>query len=195
MDSFESDQGFSLAGVPLAASEVPDRNYLQHFWYAVHTRCRHEKVVAKEFSAKKINHFLPLVPRRRRWSDRYVTVHEPLFPGYVLVHMIHSNYAQRIGVLDCRGVIGLVGNGRTAYPIPDDEVASVKSIVKSRLECSPYPYLSEGSLVEVIHGPLAGVCGILIHEPRGHRLVVSISLFSQSISAEIDIADVRLCDV
>jgi transcription termination/antitermination protein NusG len=164
------------------------------YWYAVATRSRHEKAAAQELATKGVHHFLPLIPQRRRWSDRCVTVHEPLFPGYVLVNMVHSNCEQRVSVLECRSVVGFVGDGKTAWSIADAEVSSVRAIVDSRLEFSPYPYLREGSFVEVIRGPLAGTSGILLCEPKRHRLVVSISLFARSVSVEVDVADVRPCD-
>lgn len=196
MHTCRNDQNLVSDDVVSSSSILDARPelHLQRFWYAAYTCIRHEKVVAKELAAKKIDHFLPLVPCRRRWSDRCVTVHEPLFPGYVLVHLIRDDHAQRVAVLESRGVIRFVGDSKSAHPIPDGEVASVRTLVQSRLECSPYPYLHKGSFVEIIRGPLAGASGILIQEPKGHRLVVSVSLFAQSISAEVDVADVRPCD-
>ena len=120
-------------------------------------------------------------------------MYEPLFTGYVLVRLAYADYAQRVSVLDCRGVAKFVGDGRVAWPVPDSEVDSVRIIVQSRQEYSPYPYLQEGAPVEVIHGPLVGACGVLIREPRKHRLVVSVPMMAQSVAVEIDAADVRPC--
>ncbi len=176
----------------LRSREPADRCPQRH-WHAVHTRSRHEKVVAKELATKGIEHFLPLVPIRKRWSDRYVTVQEPLFPGYVLVRLAYRNYDHRVAVLSSTGVIQFVGNGKEAWLVPDVEVYSVQAMIHSQLECCPYPYLKEGMQVEVTHGPLAGATGILIREPARNRLIVSISLFAQSVSVEVDVADVRPC--
>ena len=176
-----------------AVAVAPDDAASEFCWYAVSTKSRHEKIVAQQFVAKQIEHFLPLAPFRRRWSNRYKTVYEPLFAGYVLVRLVHADYAQRVAVLDCRGVAKFVGNGAVAWPVPDREVDSVRIVVQSRLEYSPYPYLQKGTLVEVVHGPLIRACGILIIEPRKHRLVVSIPMMSQSVAVDIDVADVRPC--
>jgi transcriptional antiterminator RfaH len=178
----------------VATAVAPVELCLQPCWYAVSTRSRQEKVVAQELAARRIEHFLPLVPQRRRWSDRYVTIHEPLFPGYVLVHMVQADYVQRVAVLECRKVVRFIGDDKGAWPIAGAEVSSVKAIIQSRLECSPYPHLKKGSFVKVIHGPLAGARGILVREPRRHRLVVSISLFARSVSVGVDVADVRPCN-
>jgi transcription antitermination factor NusG len=195
MDSCGNNRGLIHTAAPRVATALaPAELRPQACWYAVSTRSRQEKVVSQELAAKRIEHFLPLVPQRRRWSDRYVIIHEPLFPGYVLVHMLQADYVQRVAVLECRSVVGFIGDDRGAWPIAEAEVSSVKTIIQSRLECSPYPHLKEGSFVKVIHGPLAGASGILIHEPRGHRLVVSVSLFARSVSVEVDVADVRPCN-
>ena len=195
MDAFGNNRGFThTVAPPVATAAAPAELRLQPCWYAVSTRSRHEKVVAQEFCLKQIEHFLPLVPQRRRWSDRYVTIHEPLFPGYILVRMVQADYGQRVAVLECRNVVRFIGHDNGAWPIPEAEVSSVKAVIESRLQCSPYPYLRKGTLVEVIHGPLAGARGLLIREPVRHRLVVSISLFARSVSVEVDVADVRRCN-
>jgi len=165
----------------------------QPCWYAVSTKPQHEMRVAKLLEAKQIEHFLPVAPVRRRWSDRYVTTPLPLFPRYVLVRLAYGDYDQRVAVLDCRSVAGFIGDGKIAWPIPETEIASVRILAQSGVECSTSRYLRAGSFVEVIHGPLAGAQGILIREPKKYRLAVSISLFAQSISAEVDVADVRPC--
>lgn len=163
-------------------------------WYAVQTRSRHEKLVARELAARQVDYYLPLVPCRKRRSDRYVVIQEPLFPGYVFTRLVYPDCDQRINVLDTRGVVRFLGDGVKAWPVSDEEVLSVKAVVQARVDCSPYPYLREGAYVEVIHGPLKHAKGILVEEPKNHRLVVSISLFAQSISAEVDVGDVRLCE-
>ena len=105
-----------------------------------------------------------------------------MFPGYVFVRLICGNYAQRVAVLGCTGVVGFVGDGQAAWPIPDAEINSVRTIIASRLDCLPYQFLKEGTLVDVVHSLLQGTTGILIQEPRKHRLVVTISLFARAVS-------------
>jgi hypothetical protein len=50
-------------------------------WYAIRTRSRHEKVVAKQLDGLQIENFLPLCNVIHRWSDRRKEVELPLFPG------------------------------------------------------------------------------------------------------------------
>src|SRR5687767_11594543 len=54
-------------------------------WYVLATRCRQERILAAEFSAMGVAHYLPLVTRSRNYGDQSVAVEVPLFPGYVFM--------------------------------------------------------------------------------------------------------------
>jgi transcription antitermination factor NusG len=95
-------------------------------------------------------------------------------------------------VLKCNGVVSIVSfEGRPA-PIPDQELDSIRLLVDSKLQYDPCPFLKEGSLVEVVSGPLRGVVGRLQRKSSGNaRLVLSVSLIGQAVSVEVDAADVK----
>jgi transcription antitermination factor NusG len=57
--------------------------------------------------------------------------------------------------------------------------------------CERGEALTPGTLVQVIRGPLAGVQGRLERTKNNLRLIVTISLFSQAISAELNLSDVE----
>lgn len=54
-------------------------------WLAVYTRPRWEKKVDQLLRDKGIESYCPLNKVRRKWSDRYKVVEEPLFKSYVFV--------------------------------------------------------------------------------------------------------------
>ncbi len=157
-------------------------------WYAIRTRSRHEKVVDQQLTSRGVEAFLPLVDRRRRWKDRWKEVSFPLFPGYCFARFPNEN---RLAVLTAIGVVQILGINGQASPIPDDQIEAVRQLVTSTLPCDPHPYLKEGMEVEVVHGPLAGVRGILVRKGDRARLVVAIHLIQQAASVELDAADVR----
>jgi len=158
-------------------------------WYAAYVRSRHEKVIVSQLSAKGITQYLPLIERLKKWSDRRVMIKEPIFPGYVFVNISYEN---RVSVLEIRGVVRLVGpNIKELWPIPVEEIKAIHKALNSNLACDPYPYLNVGKEVCVMRGPLQGCQGILIEKNKKHRLVLSIHLIGQSISVEIDAADVK----
>ena len=157
-------------------------------WYAVRTRSRHEKQVHAQLADRpEIDVFLPLRERRSRWKDRVKRVQEPLFPGYCFARFRHPD---RLRVLKAVGVVELVGGSGEPESIPDHEIEAIRTLAASRLSYEPFPFLTEGMAVEVIRGPLMGVRGRLLRKDREYRVVLSVTLIRQSVSVEIDAAEV-----
>jgi len=154
----------------------------------VRTRSRHEKRVREQLAGhQEVEVFLPLYERRSRWKDRIKKVATPLFPGYCFVRFRRPD---RLTVLKTVGVVGLVGLGGEPEPVPDSEIEAIRALAGTRLSYQPFPFLSEGTMVEVTRGPLMGVRGRLLRKDREFRVVLSVTLIRQSVSVEIDVADV-----
>jgi transcription termination/antitermination protein NusG len=157
-------------------------------WYAIWTRSRHEQVVLEQLSRKGFDAFLPTITRWSRWKDRKKQIDWPLFPGYCFVKLGPDD---RLPVLKCTGVVSIVSfNGEIAL-IPDQEIDSIRQLVETDLQFDPCPLIKEGTLVEVMHGPLRGVVGRLVRKGTHARLVLAVALIGQGVSVEVDAADVR----
>ena len=65
-------------------------------WYALYTRPRHEKQLFEELTNRGIEAFLPTYKIRRRWSDRYKIVEEPLFKNYLFVRIKFDRYHEAL---------------------------------------------------------------------------------------------------
>ena len=76
----------------------------QPFWYAIHTRSRHEKVVRDQFGAKGITHLLPLHQKRSIWKDRVKMIEVPLFGGYIFGHFALQDRLQHDESLKTKGL-------------------------------------------------------------------------------------------
>ncbi len=158
-------------------------------WYALHVRSRHEKLVATQLEALGVSHWLPLLETRRRWSDRYKVIQEPLFPGYVFVHVADDEQAD---VYDARGVVRLVGFNGKPCSIPAKSIEAVRTAMEASMKCDPYPGLHPGREVIVIRGPLKGYAGVLIRREGKHRLLLAVEAIGQSMSVEIFAGDVEI---
>jgi transcription antitermination factor NusG len=158
-------------------------------WYALWTRSRHEQVVRQQLEQKQIEAFLPTVAKWSRWKDRKKKIDWPLFPGYCFARF---DARERLPILKCTGVVSIVGfEGGEPAPIPDEEIHGIQRLVESNLAYDPCPFIREGALVEVVHGPLKGVMGRLVRKNDKARLVLSVDLIGQAVSVEVDAADVR----
>jgi transcriptional antiterminator NusG len=160
----------------------------QSYWYAIQTRSRHEKVVRDQFAAKSITHLLPLWRKRSIWKDRVKFVDVPLFGGYLFGYFPLQD---RVAVLETVGVARIVGLNGRPVPIPDEQIATVRTMMDQGLPCSPHPYLVEGMRVRIKRGLLAGAEGILIAKKQRHRLVISVDIIQQAVAVDVDSADVE----
>src|SRR5687767_1909733 len=106
-------------------------------WYALYTRPRHEKQLFGELTNRGLLAFLPTFRIRRRWSDRYKTVEEPLFKNYLFVRTEGDRYHE---TLRPYGAVSFVMfDGRPAE-IPDCEIEAIRLLVSSELPYNPHPY-------------------------------------------------------
>jgi transcription antitermination factor NusG len=154
-------------------------------WYAAYTKHQHEKHVERHFTSKGLETFLPLYEAVHRWQDRAKTVRMPLFPCYVFVRM---SLQRKLDVLMTRGVFWLVGSSGFASPIPEREMESLRTVAANTHRLDPHPYLTQGDLVRVRSGPLAGIEGIFVRTKRQCRVVLSVPLLMKSAAVEVEIS-------
>jgi transcription antitermination factor NusG len=157
-------------------------------WYALRVRSRYENTVATHLRGRGYESLLPLYKCRRRWSDRFKEIELPLFPGYVFCQF---NLLNRLPILSIPGVVHVVGVGRTAVPIVENEIATIQAAVKSGLPSQPWPFLQVGHRVRIEYGPLCGLEGILLDFRGRQRLVISVTLLQRSVAVQVDGAWVR----
>ena len=152
-------------------------------WYALQVRCRYENSASAHLGAKGYEWFLPLYKSRRRWSDRFKEVEQPLFSGYVFCRLDPSD---RLPILMTPGVIKIVGMGKTPAPIDESEIVAIQKAVKSALPSQPWPFAQIGRWVRIEQGPLCGLDGILTGFRGQHRLVLSVTILQRSIAVEVE---------
>jgi transcription elongation factor/antiterminator RfaH len=152
-------------------------------WYVLYTRPRHEKQVFTELSKKKVEAFLPTYKVRRRWSDRYKVVEEPLFKNYLFINVDLDRFNE---VLQSYGAVRFVNFDGKPAQISQNDIDAIRRLVDSELSYDPHPYLKVGRRVRVRSGPLKGCTGILTRKKGLARLVLNVDLLQQSVSAEID---------
>jgi transcription antitermination factor NusG len=157
-------------------------------WFAIWTRSRHEHVVREQVERRRVEVFLPTVTRWSRWKDRKKKVDWPLFPGYCFAKF---DPRERLPILRCAGVVGIVSFEGKPAPIPPHEIEGIRQLVETDLAFDPCPLIRQGMMVEVVCGPLKGVVGRLVRKGGKARLVLSVDLIGQAVSVEVDAGDVR----
>lgn len=163
---------------PVIAGEFPH-------WYAVHTRSRHEKFVARRLEEQGITTFVPTRMEMRRWSDRRRLVEFPLFSCYAFVSLPWKPEL-RAKVLRTHGVLGFVSFGADAVRIPDVEIENIRTVLAGMVPYTPYPFLKVGQRVRIRGGALDGMEGILLAPSGNNTLVISVEPIQRSLAVNID---------
>lgn len=154
-------------------------------WFAIQTRARHEKKVDVQLQEKGVVSFLPLSSQIHQWSDRQKMVHQPLFSGYLFVHISDSPEGRK-AVLTTSGVCWFVGNRGTGLPIPDKQIQDIQTVLTNAAPYSSIPYIRTGQRVRIRGGCLDGIVGILIAKDSDRTVVVSVELVRRSLAVRID---------
>lgn len=157
-------------------------------WYAVFIVPQNEKSTLKHLDLREIESFLPTYETVRVWKNRQrVKLVLPLFPSYLFVHI---DSRERTKVLQCPGVLHIVGNGRESVPLPVPEIEFLRSgLLRQRIE--PYRELVVGEKVRIKSGAMQGVCGTLVRKGGGLRFVLTLELINQHAAVQVDAEDLE----
>lgn len=150
-------------------------------WYALKVRVGSEANVVRALRDRGLSPYCPTQKERRPYSDRMKVVDRPVFSGYVFCSF---DISKKLPIVSCPGVDYIVGMGGVATAIPEVQIDSIRKMIASGAVASEQFVV--GDRVRVTHGALAGVEGLLIREPHGHRLVVSIEILNRAASLFID---------
>jgi transcription antitermination factor NusG len=182
-------EAMAVSGVSLAVPQngslasAVEEAAVEH-WYSLHTRPRHEKIVAQRLQERGVSTYLPLVTEVHRWSDRKKSVQMPLFSCYVFAKFT-PNRAERLRVLRVEGVFGLVGSGGEGSPIPEDQIDAVRNLVEGDIPWSSHPFLKIGQRVRICSGALNGLEGILVSRNGDRTLVISVDAIQRSLAVRV----------
>ena len=171
---------------PTASYTLPLPSLLQEqaHWYAVYTNSRHEKVVAEHLRSKDLEVFLPTVTMTSSWKDRKVKLQTPAFPGYVFTKI---SLGERGKVVSAPGVVKILSFNGVPAPLNEAEIENIRLCQDRGVLIEPRPLFGLGTRVRVTSGVLEGLEGFVSHCKEERRLIVPLSLISQSISVQVDI--------
>jgi len=150
-------------------------------WWALHTRPRAEKALARQFLDYSVPFFLPVYQNQWRNRGRLFRSYLPLFPGYVF---LHGDDDTRIAALETNLV---------AHVLPGDDqrqlhadLHRVYRLITTGARITPEDRLEPGDQVEIIKGPFAGLEGKLIRRGTQLRLFVEVQFLRRAVSAEVE---------
>lgn len=123
-------------------------------WYALYTKPRWERKVAKQLEEKGIECYCPVTTEVRQWSDRKKKVTTPLFKSYVFVKLAEKDRAK---VFDTPGVVQYVFWLNKPAIIRDREIETIRTWLEDeQVETVEVGDLSPGDRIQVASGNFKG---------------------------------------
>jgi transcriptional antiterminator RfaH len=150
-------------------------------WWALHTKPRTEKSLARHLLRRKLAFFLPLAKKQWRKKGRRLTSSVPLFPGYIF--LLGDNQS-RLEALATHQVVKCLEVGDQAQLYED--LARIHQLMLSGIPMVSEKHLGPGSWVEIISGPLQGLEGRVLRRGKGLRFIVEVHFLQRGASVEID---------
>lgn len=139
-------------------------------WYAVYTKPRWEKKVYAQLEERGVTAYCPLNKIRKKWSDRYKIIFEPLFKSYVFVQ-IEENEMTKVRMVG--GVVNFVyWNNRPAI-IREEEIQLIKRFLNEYefVESEPIE-LRPNQRVKIMSGILMDEEGIVVHSDKNKVQII-----------------------
>jgi transcription antitermination factor NusG len=104
------------------AKLLPDK-FNNRRWFVLYTKPRWEKKVATQLNKKGFEVYCPLNKVRRKWSDRYKIIEDPLFKSYVFIYF-DIDEQTRVRLTD--GVVNFVYWQGSPAIIKESEIVLIK---------------------------------------------------------------------
>ncbi len=146
-------------------------------WWAVYTKSRQEKSLARQLLSQQVPYYLPLVPKVSLIGGRRVKSFLPLFGSYLF---LYANDEERVQTLATKRVAHLF-EANDPQAIARD-LRNVRTLIASGVPLTVEGRLSAGQRVRVKHGSLMGLEGIIVARRGEDRLLVTVDFLQQGVS-------------
>ncbi len=168
-------------GDPAAEQDAIDEAKSPRGWWAIYTRSRREKALARSLHAHQVPFYLPLVKHERLYRGRKVKCYMPLFSGYLFMCGTDD---ERITALTTKCVSRIL-------PVKDHfglfrDLLNIHQLIESEAAVTIEQRLQPGQKVRVKSGAFKDMEGIVIERHGRKRLLVAVQYIQQGVSMSID---------
>jgi transcription antitermination factor NusG len=149
-------------------------------WNVLHVRPRCEKRIAEYCGVHALPHYLPLREETKIYQRRKVTVHKPVFPGYVFASFDADG---RLTLLKSNQIVRILVPADEAQLVLElEQIRTALSVDQTLGACEA---LRRGRRVRITGGPFLGIEGI-VEEMRGHaKVVLNVDMIGQAVAVEV----------
>jgi transcriptional antiterminator RfaH len=159
-----------------APLDVPGRH-----WFALYTKARQEKSLARELLKHRIPFYLPLVKKTNVSRGRKRISQVPLFGGYLFLFGAEE---ERVRCLATNRISRVLAVEQPEQFIFD--LRQFRQLIAANAPLTIESRLAPGRRVRVRQGAFAGVEGTVLKRRGETRLLVAINFLQKGASVEID---------
>ena len=152
-------------------------------WFAVYTKFKSEKEVAKRLTRKGIECYVPVNQVVRQYTRKRKVIDLPLINCYAFVKITRDQYVQ---VLETEYVIKFIHFAKNLISIPESEISLLRRICQqvTDIETEAIPFY-QGKPVEIVSGNLTGIKGKLISD-LGKNFLIELQYVGIGLRIEVD---------
>jgi transcription antitermination factor NusG len=150
-------------------------------WWAIYTKSRQEKSLARQLLGMEIPFYLPLIARVTSIGGRRVKSLVPLFGGYLFLYGTAEERVQALGT-------NRVAQAWAASQLDEmtTDLRQIRTLIDSGVPLTTEGRLQSGQRVRVKSGSLMGLEGTILERRGEDRLLVAVQFLQQGVSIQIN---------
>ena len=156
--------------------DAPDRR-----WFALYTKARQEKSLAREIHRQRIPFYLPLVKKTNISRGHKRISLTPLFGGYVFLFAAEEERVRCLATNRISRVLPVEQPEELVF-----DLRQFRRLIAANAPLTIEARLAPGRRVRVRQGAFAGLEGTVLKRRGETRLLVAINFLQRGASVEID---------
>lgn len=161
-------------------------------WLVLSVGFRKEKAVLKSLVSEQFDGYVPLKERNFKYASKSVVRQLPILPGYVFVKVEKAKVGTILGM---PFVFGFLKNETNFSVVTEEEISHLRRLSSTEhLDWYDQPEgkLQEGTLVEIVKGPLAGIRGRFVADKGRNVFLIA---FGDSLQTQLGTFEVKPEDI
>lgn len=155
-------------------------------WYVLRVVPKQEFKSSKFLNVKGIQHYLPIMKKKRQWSDRVKYIDFPVFSGYIFVKIKYLD--TYLDILRFKSNIGFIKKEDIPAQMSEEQMFELKTMLEQGddIRNEPLKKYKQGDKIEIVFGPFKGVKGFITKIKNQHRFSINIELLGRTISTHVN---------
>lgn len=158
-------------------------------WYALYTRPRSEKKLSSFLTSRGVDHFLPIIRLRKKWSDRIKWTEKAVFDSYIFVNINFIQDAKSI--LRSPHAVRFVEFGGEPAEINHKDMElmqiSIKHFAENAIVRDAADFLP-GQVIKISVGPFAGKEALIRQIQGKTHVIVNFPALNKTLEVEIPVS-------